>query len=87
MEFNIILERLKSLYIKLWLSFRAAVRIAFQSFTDVLEAGTYIQNTMDLLMKGKEDIVLLETLDLGLGIPNDPSLRNIKLCGNERLQV
>ena len=53
MDSNFVLERLKSLYIKLWLSLRSTVRIALQSYTDVLEAGTYIQNTMDVLMKGK----------------------------------
>ena len=87
MELNLILERLKSLYVKLWLSLRACVRTAFQSYTDVLEAGTFIQNTMDLIMRGKDDILLVGILDLGLGIYDDPHLRNIKLVGSERLQV
>jgi hypothetical protein len=47
-----VLHRLEGLYIKLWLCLRATVRVAFVNFTDVLEAGTYIQNTMDTLMKG-----------------------------------
>lgn len=46
------LHRLEGLYIKLWLCLRATVRVAFVNFTDVLEAGTYIQNIMDTLMKG-----------------------------------
>ena len=88
---NIVLERLKSLYIKLWLSLRSTVRIAFQSYTDVLEAGTYIQNIMDVLMKGKmpknAEGDILETLDLGLGISDDGCLRRIFLNQGERLQV
>ena len=86
-ELNLIVERLKSLYVKLWLSLRACVKTAFQLYTDVLEAGTFIQNTMDLLMKGKDDILLAGIMDLGLGIFDDPHLRNIKLIGDERLQV
>lgn len=87
-ESSALSERLKVLYVKLWLALRAVVRVAFQLHTDVLEAGTYIQNTMDLLMKGKvpkgEEG---ETLDLGLGISGDPHLTKIMLNLNERLQV
>jgi hypothetical protein len=47
------LERMKRLYAKLLLSLRSAVRIAFVSHTDILEAGKYIQNCMELSMKEK----------------------------------
>jgi hypothetical protein len=47
------LERMKRLYAKLLLSLRSAVRIAFVSHTDILEAGKYIQNYMELSMKDK----------------------------------
>ena len=45
------LERMKRLYSKLLLSLRSAVRIAFVTHTDVLEAGKYIQNYMEISMK------------------------------------
>jgi hypothetical protein len=47
------LERMKRLYAKLLLSLRSAVRIAFVTHTDVLEAGKYIQNYMESSMKEK----------------------------------
>lgn len=47
------LERMKRLYAKLLFSLRSAVRIAFVAHTDILEAGKYIQNYMELSMKEK----------------------------------
>lgn len=47
------LERMKRLYAKLLLSLRSAVRIAFVTHTDILEAGKYIQNYMESSMKDK----------------------------------
>lgn len=47
------LERMKRLYAKLLLSLRSAVRIAFVTQTDILEAGKYIQKYMELSMKEK----------------------------------
>ena len=44
--------RLEALYAKLWLSLRWAVRIAYETFSDVLEAGTFLQAAMDELMRG-----------------------------------
>ena len=84
---NGISERLKVMYVKLWLSLRAVVRVAFQSHTDVLEAGAYIQVTLDLLMKGKAPKGEEGILDLGLGIKGDPYMSKIMLGASERLQV
>jgi hypothetical protein len=92
MESAFALERLQGLYVKLWLCLRASARVAYEKYTDVLEAGTFIQNTMDTIMKGKssresEQNDSLKILDLGLGGSDQLLLSGFILKQNERLQV
>ena len=88
-----VLERLKRMYVKLWLSLRATVRVAFQSYTDVLEAGIFIQNTMDSHMKGRSDWTDQGADGMPAGVADlgfdsaDPYLREIAISETERLQV
>jgi hypothetical protein len=46
------LQRVESLYVKLWLSLRYCVRAAFLSDNDVLAAGQKVMAHMDLVMRG-----------------------------------
>jgi hypothetical protein len=91
-EDAMVLERIKRLYVKLWLSLRATVRVAFQNYTDVLEAGTFIQNTMDRHMKGRSTSSNRTSegtsagMDLGLDSA-DPYLKDLAMSETERLQV
>lgn len=47
-------ERLEGIYGKLLIGLRAAVKAAFSVHTDVLEAGTFVQQAMGTFMKGKQ---------------------------------
>lgn len=51
-SFNENLHRLEALYTKLFVGLRTSVKIGFSLHTDVLEAGTFIQKSMDSIMKG-----------------------------------
>jgi hypothetical protein len=91
-EDAIVLERMKRLYVKLWLSLRATVRVAFQTFTDVLEAGTFIQNTIDSHMKGRSTLSNRNSEGISAGVilgldSADPYLRDLSMTETERLQV
>lgn len=88
-EVSRVISRLEALYAKLWLSFRWAVKVAFASFTDVLEAGTFLQQTMDLLLKsGGGGRVAFPTGPEGeLQYPAGLDLEAVGLVGQERLQV
>lgn len=54
------LQRLESLYSKLYIYMRRIVKVAFATHCDVLEAGTYLQRKMNLAMSGQS---LVETSD------------------------
>ena len=70
------LERLEGLYVKLWLGLRATVQSAFQTHVDVLEAGTYVQRTMDALMKGKlENVEGIAAIAAQVDLPGLSGLR------------
>ena len=70
------LERLEGLYVKLWLGLRATVQTAFQTHVDVLEAGTYVQRTMDALMKGKlENVEGIAAIAAQVDMPGLSGLR------------
>lgn len=90
------ISRLEALYAKLWLSLRWAVRVAFASFSDVLEAGTFLQACMDELMRGNTGPAAASesatvTLPSGqtrtLQYPAELGLAAVALAGGERLQV
>ena len=78
------LERLEGLYVKLWLGLRATVLAAFKSHVDVLEAGTYVQRTMDAFMKGKLDAEAAAAVG---AVADLPGLGAVRLRAGERLQV
>lgn len=80
------LERMKRLYAKLLLSLRSAVRIAFVTHTDILEAGKYIQNYMESSMKEKSSAGH-ERDDNDDVIELIPSLSSTRIKRDEVLQV
>lgn len=88
-------EHLQRIYVKLYLSLRHSVEVAFRSFTDVLQAGTYVQNAMDSYMKGRTfEPNLSESHDNDdkAALHDDinaahPYLSNVVLKKNEMLQV
>ena len=86
------LERMKRLYSKLLLSLRSAVRIAFVTHTDVLEAGKYIQNYMEISMKalvsaGPTSASASASANNYDKIENVPCLSGTTIKCNEVLQV
>ena len=72
------------MYVKLWLALRAVVLHAFSSHTDVLEAGTCVQRTLDNVMKGKIDA---EAAAAAGALVDLPALAGLRLRAGERLQV
>lgn len=95
-DVSAVAARLDALYVKLWLSIRWAVRVAFSSFSDVLEAGTFLQQTMDALFKaGGGGRVTLPGGAGGAAVAQQGVLRfpvglgleSVGLVGSERLQV
>ena len=82
------LERIKRLYSKLLLSLRSAVRIAFVTHTDILEAGKYIQNYMEISMKARVSAGPTSTNANNYDkIENIPCLSGTTIKCNEVLQV
>lgn len=88
------INRLEALYAKLWLSLRWAVRVAFVTFSDVLEAGTFLQACMDELMRGNtagpatsSPITLPSGQTRTLEYPPELGLAAVALVSGERLQV
>lgn len=77
-----VLSRLDSLYLKLQHCLGWAVRLAFSSYDDVLEAGQFVQLVLDAAMKG-------ETVVEGVKIPFPErlALQSVRLQGTEQLQV
>ena len=93
---DMISEHIQRIYVNLWLSLRHSVEVAFRIYTDVLQAGTYVQNAMDSYMKGRT-FNPVNTLESHNGddkavLHDDfnvahPYLSNVILNKNERLQV
>lgn len=84
------LERTKRLYSKLLLSLRSAVRIAFVTHTDILEAGKYIQNYMEISMKARVSAGPTSTNSSASNydkVENIPCLSGTTIKCNEVLQV
>eukprot|EP01038_Epipyxis_sp_PR26KG_P009383 gene9383-12642_t len=86
------LNRLESVYIKLWISMRWLAKIAFSKHYDALEAVSYVQRKLGLVMKGQssiedeyDDNIGLEMLmsNDSFGIP----LQDIVLKQSEKLQI
>lgn len=77
-----VLSRLDGLYLKLQHCLAWAVKLAFSSNDDVLEAGQFVQLAVNAAMKG-------ETVVEGVKIPFPErlSLSGVKLEGKEQLQV
>jgi len=82
-----VISRLEAVAAKLAYSLRWSVREAFSQFTDVLEAGQHVQQTMDAIMKGHNSVYNSDKSNPGCAFPPGLGLDVIKLSHDEYLQV
>ena len=82
-----VIPRLEAISAKLAYSLRWSVREAFSQFTDVLEAGQHVQQTMDAIMKGHNSVYNSDKSNPGCAFPPSLGLNAIKLSHDEYLQV
>jgi len=86
-----VMQRLEGMSAKLMFCLRWAVRTAFSEFTDVLDAGQYVQQTLDAILKGKTDMFSNGTASASTGtgcsFPPGLGLEGMLLTADEYLQV